>query len=306
MRETKRGKSPVELRQIHYFLAVARHLNFTQAAKECFVTQSSLSEQITKLEKEFDCLFFERTTKKVNLTFEGELFRSHCEEVIHHIEEAKAIVGKNHSEMKGKIRIGALPTVMMSWLPLIILEFKKDFPHIQFVMKELGSGEIEESLNNYIIDFGITNLPTRDPSLHSTILYKENLVLIVAEQHRLASCSKDVLMIEDFKAEPFIIYEEGYDLREVILKAFFEAGCSPNIVIENGRTESIKYFVQCGLGVALIPEIAFHYRQQKSNPRRFQVYPEIVRPVGLVTRKNNYQSKFLKEFISRLSKYKMT
>lgn len=295
----------MELRQIYYFLAVARHLNFTLAARECFVTQSTLSEQIRNLEREFDCLLFERTSKKVHLTMEGELFRTYGEQVIQHIEEAKASIGKNHSGITGKIRFGALPTVMLSWLPLLILEFKKDFPHVQFVMKEYGSSDIEQSLNNYLIDFGITNLPPKDPSLHSTVLYEENLVLIIPQQHRLTSSSKRTLQFEDFKDEPLIIYEEGYDLREIILNAFFEAGYSPNIVIENGRTESIKYLVQCGLGVALIPEIAVYYRTQKKELHWFHVEPEIVRPVGLVTRKYNYRSSFLEEFISRLSKYKV-
>ena len=295
----------MELRQIHYFLAVARHLNFTRAAKECYVTQSTLSEQIKKLEKEFDCQFFERTSKKVSLTFEGELFRSYCEQVNQYIEEAKAMVGKNHNEIKGKIRLGALPTVMLSWLPLLIVKFKKDFPHIHFIMKELYSSDIEKSLNNYVIDLGITNLPLKDPSLHSTFLFKENLVLIAPKQHRLTSSSKKTLVFEDFKDEPFIIPEEGYALREVILNAFFEAGYSPNIVIENGRTESIKYFVQCGLGVALIPEVAVHYHLQKNEYHWFNVKPEIVRSVGLATRENNYQSRFLEEFISQLFQYKI-
>ncbi|MFD1707443.1 LysR family transcriptional regulator [Siminovitchia sediminis] len=290
----------MELRQIHYFLAVARHLNFTTAAKECFVTQSTLSEQIKKLEEEFECKLFERTSKKVTLTFEGELFRSYCEKINEFLEEAKSKVGKNHKEVFGKIRLAALPTVMLSWLPLLITEFKRDFPNIQFEMKELGSGDIEKSLSNYVIDFGITNLPLKDPSLHSTVLYKEKLVLITSKNEDSAKRNGQTVKLEDFKDEPFIIYENGYDLRGVILNAFFEAGCSPNIVIENGRTESIKYFVECGLGVALIPEAAIYYQPNIDNICWHYVEPDIVRPVGLATRNDQPHSLFLKKFLSRL------
>lgn len=293
----------MELRQIRYFIAVAKHLNFTKAAKECYISQSALSEQIRNLEKEFNCKFFERTSRKVSLTMDGKSFLNYCVHINQYIQDAKSTIGKKKNKIEGIINIATLQTIMLSWLPLLIMEFKKHFPYIQFVTSELGSVEVENSVKNHTIDLGITNLPLRDTSLYSKLLYKERLVLIVPERHHLTFSSKNTLEFSDLKNESFIIPEKGYDLRGIILKAFFESGYSPNIVIENGKIESVKYFVHCGLGIAFIPEIAVHYNFQKYKLKWFYVKPEILRPVGLVMRDNNFHSVVVNEFIYHLYEY---
>lgn len=278
----------MRLRQIQYFLEVARCLNFTQAANNLYTSQSTISEQINKLEQHLNCQLFERDGKKIHLTEEGVFFRDRCEQLVKYLNATVVDLKSMNNGIKGRLNIGVLPTVALSWMPLFIAEFAKLFPEIQWSIKEEGSSKIEESLKNYAIDLGITTLPPKDPAFSSTVLYEEKLVLIVPEQHQLASRPGRSCHFTDFKDEPFIIYEKGYQLREIILNGFFKAGYQPNIVMEVERTESIKSLVESGCGVALVPKTCVNYPKPVSSAY-LSLNFDLIRTVGLLTRPADFK-----------------
>ncbi|UOF89003.1 LysR family transcriptional regulator [Fodinisporobacter ferrooxydans] len=292
----------MELRQIQYFLETARCLNFTQAASNLFVSQSTLSEQINKLEQDLKCQLFERNGKKIRLTEEGEFMRSRCEQIVKYMADTIDGLQDIRNGLRGKIKIGALPTIALSWLPPFIVDFLKEFPGIQCSIKELGSSKIEESIKNYEIDLGITTLPSKETSFLTSVLYVEKLVLIIPEHHRFASLPKHSLDFKDFKDEPFIIYEKGFQLREIILNGFFKAGYQPNIVMEVERTESIKYLVESGYGVALVPETCITNRQP-GYPNYFLLRSPLIRTVGLLTRQHDLEFLAINTLIARLLQF---
>ncbi len=289
----------MKLRQIEYFLEVARCLQFTQAANNLYVSQSTLSEQISKLEQHLKCKLFERRGKIIHLTDEGIFFRNRCEQLVKYLNDSIIGLQSISDGIKGKINIGVLPTIALSWLPLFIVEFLKEFQEIQWSIKEEGSSKIEESLKNHKIDVGITTLPPKDPSFSSTILYEEKLILIVPEQHRLLSLPNQPCDFKDFKDEPFIIYEKGFQLREIILNGFFKAGYQPNIVMEVERTESIKSLVKRGCGVALVPKTCVNY-PRPMYPHCIPLSSDLFRTVGLLTRQTDFNLLAISKITSHL------
>lgn len=292
----------MKLRQIEYFLEVAKCLKFTQAANNLFVSQSTLSEQINKLEQDLKCHLFERKGKTNHLTDEGIFLRNRCEQLIKYLNDTIIGVQSISDGIKGKLNIGVSPTIALSWLPLFIVEFSAQFQDIQWSLKEEGSLKIEESLKNYKIDLGITTLPPKDPSFSSTILYEEKLVLIVPEEHRIMSLPNGYCDFKDFKDEPFIIYEKGFQLREIILNGFFKAGYKPNIVMEVERTESIKTLVKSGCGVALVPKTCVNY-PKPGYPNYMPLYSELITTVGLLTRKSDYNFLAVNNITTNLSNF---
>ena len=179
------------------------------------------------------------------------------------------------------------------------LSLQRNFTEIQWSIKEEGSSKIEESLKNHKIDLGITTLPPKDPSFSSTILYEEKLVLIVPKQHRLLALHKQSCDYKDFKDEPFIIYEKGFQLREIILNGFFKAGYHPNIVMEVERTESIKSLVKSGCGVALVPKTCVNYPKPRY-PHYIPLSSDLFRTVGLLTRHTDFNLLAINEITSNL------
>ena len=113
----------MELHQLRYFLAVARARNFSRAAEQCRVAQPSLSQQIMKLEGELKERLFERTKREVSLTPAGELFRAHAERILDEVERARDTVSELGGLLRGRVALGALPTIAPYYLPARLRAF---------------------------------------------------------------------------------------------------------------------------------------------------------------------------------------
>lgn len=291
----------VELRQLEYFVATARCLSFSRAAEKCYVSQSTLSEQVAKLEQELKCKLFDRSNRHVHLTSEGEMLWKHIEEVFKSLNRAQESLTEMLSGLAGKVKLGLLPSLALSWVPLVMREFSKNQPQVQFLVKELSSSAVEDQLLNYAIDIAISTLPPKNTTLEYQTLYVEQLCAIVPANHPIAHNTVDSRVnLHHLAGYPFIIYEQGFELRDIILNAFMRSGESPNIVLEVGNTETMKYLVQNEYGVALVPETAIHYPYEASGFRYFRCANPIERVVGVITRKNSVLPKCTELFISAL------
>lgn len=291
----------MELRQIYYFLEASKLCNLSKAANNLFITQSTLSDQIHKLETELQTNLFYRKGRKVILSAEGQLFREQCEKIVKCVSETVESMNQSRTGIKGELRIGVLPTISLSWLPPFLSSFSKRYPDVHCSIKELSSLATENDLKDYEIDIGISALPPKDTFLNCTPLYTEELVLIASKQQMNELPRKQKLVLADIQEKPFIIYEKGYHLREIILNAFFQSGCHPKIILESGRTETIKRFVANSYGVALVPESCIHYLPSQEITY-YHLQTPLTRTVGLLTRPNEAESGVLKTFSSELRK----
>ncbi|MBC7367715.1 MAG: LysR family transcriptional regulator, partial [Undibacterium sp.] len=113
----------MELHQLRYFLAVARTRNFSRAAEQCRVAQPSLSQQIMKLEGELEERLFERNKRAVSLTPAGEMFRQHAERVLDEVEQARDKMREVGGLLRGRVALGALPTIAPYFLPTRLRAF---------------------------------------------------------------------------------------------------------------------------------------------------------------------------------------
>src|SRR5260221_11376848 len=114
----------MEIHQLRYFLAVVRTRNFSRAAEQCHVAQPSLSLQIKKLEEGLGERLFQRTKREVTVTSAGELFSEHAEHVLEEIELGREKVREVRGQIRGKVALGALPTIAPYFLPTRLPEFR--------------------------------------------------------------------------------------------------------------------------------------------------------------------------------------
>src|SRR5262245_17240745 len=122
------GKNSVELSQLRYFLKVADRASFTRAGEDLGITQPALSRSIAKLEESLGQPLFERKTRKVTLTDAGRRFRERAEQIVALAEDA--IQELTDRDDRGRIRIGAIPTVAPFLLPIVLREFRDSYPDI--------------------------------------------------------------------------------------------------------------------------------------------------------------------------------
>lgn len=245
----------ITLLQIEYFFAVARHLNFTEAAKSLYVSQPSLSKQIAILEKEIGIQLFFRTKRDVRLTASGMILLKEMGGVIEFIENAIEKSKKPDLKENSTITIGCLEAMDTStFLPTIINKFKLKHPSINLVLERHSFKTLREKLVNKTLDIIFTLSFEIDDSLGilSDIVHKGNGCIVIDKSHPLAS--KKNLTLKDIKDENFVIISrdespKGFD---AIISICRKHGFAPKIVKQLPNAESLLLSVESGLGIALL------------------------------------------------------
>src|SRR5690606_10595334 len=149
----------MELHQLRYFVAVARTRNFSRAAEQCRVAQPSLSQQIMKLEGELGEKLFERTKRAVSLTPAGEVFRRHAERVLDEVELAGESVRETRGVLRGRVALGALPTVAPYYLPARLRAFAAAYPEVEVVVHEDTTEQLARAVLAKEVDVALVSLP---------------------------------------------------------------------------------------------------------------------------------------------------
>lgn len=242
----------MDIKQLHYFIAVSEQMNFSKAAERLHISQPSLSNAIKKLEQEIGSPLLERNTRNLQLTEAGELLFERAKVIVKNMEVLKIEMDEVIVHGTRDITIGVMESIK-HWLPKVIANYKKDYPHMKINLVDiLGSKRVKKSLKSYKTHLIITNQLMDDPELEVQTLYEERLVAVLPLHHPLAQ--KDTLTISDICEEPFIISTEGFQTRRDILTSFEQAGKNINIQFEIERFETAVSLVREHLGVTILPE----------------------------------------------------
>ncbi|MBT2654980.1 LysR family transcriptional regulator [Bacillus sp. ISL-18] len=246
----------MEIRQLRYFVSVAEHLNFTEAAKQLFVAQPAVSQQIASLEKAIGLKLFLRDKHSVQLTPAGRVFLNDAIEMLNKADEAVKRARKAAMGEVGQLSIGFLNAPVKNFLPVLVKEFRRKYSHIQIGLNHYQTGQIAEKLRNAEVDIAFT-MSFRPQDIaewqHKT-LFSQPYCVFINQDHPLAS--KDYISIYDLVEEPFVMLErkespQGYDHLFTLLA---NHGFLPNIAIQAERIETVLMFVEAGLGIAVLPK----------------------------------------------------
>src|SRR5690606_16784329 len=183
--------------QLHYVLAVAEHKNFTLAAEKCFVTQPTLSMQIQKLEEELDVLIFDRGKKPIQLTEVGRQIVTQAKNIVNESTRIKDIVDQQKGYIGGDFKVGIIPTVMPTLLPMFMTNFINKYPKVNLIIEEHTTEEIIKRLKSGHLDAAIAATPLSEESIKEVVLYYEPFVAYVPENNQ--AYSKKEFEVEDFE-----------------------------------------------------------------------------------------------------------
>lgn len=246
----------MEIRQLRYFIAVAEHLNFSEAAKRLFVAQPAVSQQIASLERSLGLKLFNRDKHSVKLTPAGRVFLNDAVDLLNRSEEAMKRVKRAAIGEVGQLRIGFLNAPVKSFLPGLVKEFRDKFPHIQIGLNHYQTGEIVEKLRNDDIDIAFTMVFRKQDvaGWEHKVLFTQPYCVFMNQDHHLAQ--KERISIHDIVHEPFVMLSrnespQGYDH---LFTLFANHGFLPNIAIQAERIETVLMFVESGLGIAVLPK----------------------------------------------------
>jgi DNA-binding transcriptional LysR family regulator len=274
----------VQLRQLEYFTAVAETRHFTRAAEAVHVAQPSLSKQIHTLERELGAPLFRRARGNVTLTPAGETLLPLARRILADADSARVQVQELAGLARGRIRLGATPSLATVLLPDALRQFGAVHPGVDVFVEERGGRDLVRLLALGELDLALIILPlqTRDPALATTAILREPLVVAApADGSQVRARS---LRVRDLARYPLVIFREGYDLRDVTLAACRRERVEPRIAVEGGELDAVLAFVEAGLGIAVVPSMVVEVR-----PRLRRVpfaAPGLSRTVALAHRRD--------------------
>ncbi|MFE9364377.1 LysR family transcriptional regulator [Streptomyces sp. NPDC006978] len=246
----------MHFQQLAYFVAVAEARHFTRAAEEVHVSQPSLSQQIKALENELGAELFSRARGNIALTDAGEALLPLARRILADADTARHEVQELVQLRRGRIRLGATPSVCTGLLPDVLRAFHGAHPGIQLLIEEGGSHDLVRQLARGALDLAllVLPLPAASPVLTTVELLHEDLV-VVSSESRPAPGRKGSVHIADLENEPLVMFRHGYDLRELTVAACRAEGFEPSFTVEGGEMDAVLGFVRAGLGIAVVPRM---------------------------------------------------
>ncbi|ASA22869.1 LysR family transcriptional regulator [Paenibacillus donghaensis] len=290
----------MELRQLQYALQIAAERNFSRAAEKLHIAQPSLSQQLSKLEKELGVMLFQRNTSSVELTHAGSKFVEQAQIIIDAVELLRQEMSDISQLRTGRVVVGSMPITGAHLLPHVLPAFKEKYPEVEITLLEDSSMNLEKLTASGQTDLSLLSLPLEVPSLAYEVLGQERIDLAVPPMHRLASRSAGDIRtsLEELKEEPFIVLKEGQGFRKMTIELCRKAGFEPRVVFESNNMETVQSLVATGMGVTLVP----HFIARAPRSEFVPVYLPLAEPVPgrtlvVAYRRGRYLSKAAEAFI---------
>jgi DNA-binding transcriptional LysR family regulator len=253
----------VQLQQLAYFVAVAEVRHFTRAAETLRVAQPSLSKQIKMLESELGAPLFSRARGNITLTPAGEALLPLARRILADVETARREVQDLTGLRRGRVRLGATPSLFAGLLADALARFRRRYPGIELRVEEGGSRDLVRDLARGSLDLALIILPLQstDPSLETAPILREELVVVSpSTDPPRRPPTRPHVRIEDLRHQPLVMFRSGYDLREATQAACRQAGFEPTFAVEGGEMDAVLRFVEAGLGLALVPSMVLSGR----------------------------------------------
>lgn len=299
----------MELRQLRYFVEVAEREHISEAAEHLHVAQSAISRQIANLEDELGTPLFERIGRNVKLTPIGKTFLAHTIAALKAIDFAAKQVEEFLDPAKGTIKIGFPTSLANSVLPTVISAFKREYPDIEFHLRQGSYKYLIEAVQNRELNLAFLGpLPPKNELINTTVLFSESIYALLPASHRLAK--QPSINLIDLKNDEFVLFPEGFVLQKVAIDACKSVGFTPRVTSEGEDMDALKGIVAAGIGVTLLPESSLNDSIPRMTVKLPISIPSIRRTVGIIspTTRELAPSEiifldFVKSFYSRLTQF---
>lgn len=283
----------MNLRDLHYLIAVADLRSFGQAAERCFISQPTLSTQIKKLEDELGIQIFERTNKKVLPTELGEQVIASARRILKEQNAIKELAATARNPLAGNLRLGAFPTLAPYLFPSLIPLIRQALPLVRLILVEEKTEPLLNQLRNGQMDCALMTLPIHDDFLDCEDLFEDEFLLAVPEGHPLAD--KAEIDQEELQGETLLLLEEGHCLRGQALQICQAVGVGEEQDVRATGLETLRQMVRAGTGITFMPHLAV--REETGILYLPFARPVPKRKIGLVWRSTSAR----KQVISKLS-----
>lgn len=299
-------------RQLNYILKIAEEKNISSAAKKLYISQPSLSQLLSTVEKKIGSPIFDRSSSPLSLTYIGELYIKAARNILGISKQFYKQVDDVLHLREGTISIGCSPFRSTYLLSRFIPYFQKNYPDIKLELCENTTICLEELAQNDKTDVSISLLPIDKNIFSYEKLFEERLLLAVPPKHSI--CIKHKLIPGDFlnpplinlselNYTPFILMERGQKLHHTLLNLCHDANFIPQIKLITQSMETAQALAGAGIGAALLPHTLVQSLQSNPAPCYLKLSSRPTRKAIIIWRKNRYLSKAAQKFIYQLKDF---
>ena len=244
----------IELRHFRYFLALAEDLHFRKASERLFISQPGLSRQIKQMEEDLEIQLFIRHNRKVQLTQAGSYLKTEITKNLKNIEYVLNYAKLLQDGKLGGLKFGYVGSAMQEIIPNLLIQFKKEYPDVQFGLKEMDNKKQIDSLLSQEIDIGFVRLDRVPRGLAIKPILKESFCLVLPKDHPIEITNFKGL--HQLKDEFFILFDPSYSpsYYEKVMQIFDDSGFTPIISHNTIHAASIYKLVENNFGLSIVPK----------------------------------------------------
>lgn len=285
----------MDIRQLSYFIEVAKFKSFTKAANAMHLSQPSLSKMVKNLEDELDVVLFDRSARQIVLTDAGEVVFEQAQKILNGLNDLSASLYDVMNLQKGKIKVGIPPVISTLFFPTIIAEFQKSYPAISIMLAEDGAKKVEKKVIEGEVDLGFVMLPVDETKFDVEPFVHQEIKLLVHESHPLAD--RETIDLIEFKNDPFLLLSKEFSLNSRTIEFCRSQGFEPRIAYESSQWDFIVGMVEKNLGITLMPELIC--QRVKDGPiKTLSLSTAFPWKLGIIMAKNRYVPYTSRSFIS--------
>ena len=288
-----------QLRYVHE--VVKQQLNISAAAEALHTSQPGVSKQIQLLEEELGLQIFQRNGKRlIGVTEPGRKIVEMAAKVVLDMQNIKRVGDEYSRQDSGDITIATTHTQARYRLPAAVKQFMSQYPDVKLTIHQGNPLQVTEMVASGEADVGIaTESISKDERLTCLPCYQWNRCLVVQPDHPLLL--KDTLSLKDIVAYPLITYDFAFTGGTLVSKTFHDAGLNPNVVFTAIDADVIKTYVNLGLGIGLIANMA--YEETRDAPLKSldcsHLFPDSTTYLGV--RRDAFLRDYMIHFITMLS-----
>ena len=249
----------LSLRDLEYAVAVAELRHFGRAAEHCGVSQAGLSEQVRKLEGRLGVALFERTSRRISVTPEGEVLLRQARQVLDAARALLETAQRRAEPLDGPVRLGVIATLGPYYLPGLLREVRASFPRLELRLEEGRTAALLQALRAAELDTVLLALPVGSEGIATSPLFFEPFRAALPAQHALAARPR--LGVKDLAGKGLLLLEDGHCLRDQALSLCGTAAGGNGSRLASSL-EMLRHMIAAGEGHSLLPLLATQERAE--------------------------------------------
>ncbi len=289
----------ISIRHLRAFSAIAQSGSFTRAAESLHLTQSTLTATIQQLEQQVGLTLFDRTTRRVMLTREGDQFLPVAEKLLSDFDTALTDLQAISTRQRGQVAIAASPSVISCLMPEVVQQYNRAHPNIKLQLRDENAGAIEQCVLENSVDFGIGGNHSDHPELSYQPLLKDRYGAVLPSQHPLAQSTQ--LSWSDISALPQLQLTADSGIRSE-LQQWYPSEQQEAPMIEVSSPAALAELVRMEMGICLLPALAASTRGFEGLAFR-PIEPIFYRSIYLISRRGRALSPAAESMLQTLMEY---